>query len=500
MSHKDVVEFFRVDHPSTLFPLQTSLFVIERLNSDALPDIESQDWQVQIRANAAKSGHHIRSTLVLDPVAAMVLYTVVHRNRKRFRNSGISLGYTFVDGRPVPVSASYSQFKGRIAAMGRESRFTLAFDVAEYFNSIYHHDLVHWLERASFDAEDAQRLGKLFRQINSGTSIGFLPQGLYPSKMIGSGFLNDVDFAMRRRSASAVRFMDDYMFFDNDNDVLLDDFYEAQALLSKKGLSVNPAKTEIGDGEFARMSTSFGRRPIRKVSTAGDVDTSDDDDDDDDGEDLGDDDAFDDDWDGSGWSGNGPGLGGFPLRWGWDGFFASLDAGKIREPLLEDALTRRKPPVEIIDHLPQVLAGYPSLTKQLVRVLEGLSDRDAVCERVVGCVKGTPRLREYQLFWLGWLTERSLLQSRDAHRALYSLLEHPNATPLTRAKILEISYPRHGFPETQVDKLRSGPGWESWAAAVGMRDAPRAQRNHLMQYFKTSSPVSRCIAKCVEGS
>ncbi len=122
---------------------------------------------------------------------------------------------------------------------------SISFDVASYFNSIYHHDLVHWFERIGASSEDVGALGSFLREISSGRSIDCLPQGLYPGKMMGSAFLEFVQQSGRLQSDVLIRFMDDFVLFANDKETLLSDFYYVQEALSAKGLSVNPSKTRL---------------------------------------------------------------------------------------------------------------------------------------------------------------------------------------------------------------------------------------------------------------
>ncbi|MCB9105673.1 MAG: hypothetical protein H6633_15755 [Anaerolineales bacterium] len=69
--------------------------------------------------------------------------------------------------------------------------------------------------------------------------------GLYPCKMIGNSFLNFVDFNGQIRCAKYIRFMDDFVLFDDDASLLLEDFYLIQTLLGKYGLAVSQYKTVL---------------------------------------------------------------------------------------------------------------------------------------------------------------------------------------------------------------------------------------------------------------
>jgi hypothetical protein len=68
---------------------------------------------------------------------------------------------------------------------------------------------------------------------------------LAPAKIIGSHFLNFLDFAGRLKNHRMLRFMDDVAIFAPDSSTIIEDFFQIQKLLREKGLSVNPAKTRV---------------------------------------------------------------------------------------------------------------------------------------------------------------------------------------------------------------------------------------------------------------
>ena len=141
---------------------------------------------------------------------------------------------------------SFREFREAIKLALKTYRYCAKFDVSAYFNSIYHHDLVAWFNNIAKSEEDAAFFDKFLKQTNSGRSIDCLPQGLYPTKMIGAHFLSSVEHGSRLSSDLTLRFMDDiYVFSDSKNEVL-SDFIALQRMLGEKGLSINPSKTKIG--------------------------------------------------------------------------------------------------------------------------------------------------------------------------------------------------------------------------------------------------------------
>src|SRR5205814_7640669 len=135
----------------------------------------------QTRVFASKTGLHLRRTVKLDPIAEYFMYDVVYGNRDRFVKSAatnrLSFGYRFDKGFPISPSASYGQFRKAIISARKKYKYSLKFDIAAYFNSLYHHDLVKWAAHSSWSQSDVAALGQFLREANTGRSVDCLPQG-----------------------------------------------------------------------------------------------------------------------------------------------------------------------------------------------------------------------------------------------------------------------------------------------------------------------------------
>lgn len=250
-------EFIKADFGATLFPLKTNLLMAEKHEPEISEyiyqkvidgDNKSDNFLSQQRVYATKPYGHLRRTTKLDPVAEYFLYDLAYRNRAVFRpqvsSARQSFGYRFVHGSHISIHSAYSEYKQSLVEGDKEFSHKLQFDIASYFNSLYHHDICHWFAAAPAVSEvDSNALGQFLREINAGRSVDFLPQGIYPSKMIGNEFLKIIDLAGQIKSSRLVRFMDDFTLFDNDPEVPRQDFVRIQQLLGQYGLNVNPSKT-----------------------------------------------------------------------------------------------------------------------------------------------------------------------------------------------------------------------------------------------------------------
>ncbi|WP_244665165.1 hypothetical protein [Candidatus Symbiopectobacterium sp. 'North America'] len=200
------VDFFETDFSATLYPLKTNLILFKNHAADMSeyiyqkvinPSYPADNFLSQHKVFATKPKCHLRRTIKLDPIAEYFIYDVIYRNRVIFRpevSDRRSFGYRFKDGSRIPVHISYNEYKQHLRSCSQAYAHNIHFDIASYFNSLYHHDVVHWFEsKDTVAATDVVALGQFFREINAGRSIDFMPRGIYSTKMIGNEFLKFID-------------------------------------------------------------------------------------------------------------------------------------------------------------------------------------------------------------------------------------------------------------------------------------------------------------------
>jgi hypothetical protein len=173
----------------------------------------------QQRVYASKTNQNLRRTVKLDPVAEYYIYDVAYQHRTRFRRPHderrVHFGYRFANGEPLSPPQSYSGFKNAIAKYTRKYRYFITFDVASYFNCVYHHDLAAWFLELGVEQRAYEEFGQFLREANAGRSVDCLPQGLYATKMVGNDFLRFVD------NHHGVRAISHGSAADNSRDALL---------------------------------------------------------------------------------------------------------------------------------------------------------------------------------------------------------------------------------------------------------------------------------------
>lgn len=483
-------QFIIDDQPKTLFPNTTNRLLIEHgeklirehIVKCFLPNEPSYSFLPQQRVHAAKQGLNLRRTVKLDPVAEYYIYDVTYQNRARFRKpynrSRVHFGYRFVGGKPINPSQSYKGFKTAIAKYTREYRYFISFDVAAYFNCIYHHDLATWFLELGADAHDYENFGQYLREINAGRSIDVLPHGLYATKMIGNDFLRFVDNHHGLRSSQMLRFMDDFYFFSNSLDDIRSDFLLIQQLLGEKSLNLNTEKTSRVEASHTKIDAGIDAIKKKLLDRRR---------------------AF--------------------ITVGYDDSDEEPVEVTVKKPLSKAELdyilkllgqeTLEEEDAELIltvmrDHatkverkLDYIMSSFPNLMKAVFNFCARVPDKDFLADIILKQLELADQ-QEYQLFWFAHILEEHLLKTKKASALIAALYSHGRATTISKAKILEISDKRFGLPELREPLLRSGQSdWLSWSAAVGERSLKPAGRNHRLSYFSKGSQMNFLISKIV---
>lgn len=489
-SMTSTIDFYRDDLPRTLFPLQTNLFLIENGEAEIRAFIEkcldgeekAHAFLPQRRVYAAKPSFHLRRTVKLDVVSEYYLYDVVFRNRTKFRKPfgehRRHFGYRFDSGSPISATSAYRAFKGAIAQYSHEFKHFISLDVASYFNSVYHHDLVNWIRELGVEEEVVGGFGQMLREINSGRSVDCLPQGLYPAKMIGNDFLRFVDNYHGLKSDRVIRFMDDIYLFSNSEQAIMNDFTLIQTLLGDKGLSVNPQKTSRTSAQHVNLEKQIDkakedllrkRRLILEIGYGDQAETKE-----------------------------------FLLRKPLTKEEISYLTQILAQPEIdeEDAelvLTMMRENTKKVEaRLPDIIRQFPNLSKSVHSFCSGIKDKEALADILVDILEESPRLLEFQLFWFAAVLEDYLMATNKASALIDLIFNHASATPITKARVLEIKDSRFGLTELRGSILSTGQSdWLGWASAVGSRSLKPGSRNHTLKYFGNCSQINHLIATIV---
>jgi len=491
-------EFYENDYWATLFPMKTNLlmvkhhekdlsdYIYQKILNDSFP---ADNFLPQQRIYATKPRGHLRRTVKLDPVAEYFVYDLIYRNRSVFRKPAgpnrESFGYRFEAGNPISVNTAYRAFKSRISEQKLKFKHHISFDIASYFNSIYHHDLAHWFNsHESVTTEDANAISRFLREINAGHSIDFLPHGIYPCKMIGNEFLKSIDLSYQIKSSVMLRLMDDFYLFDDSESILSQDFVKIQQLLGSLHLNVNPMKTRI-DAHQTDVATTISEIrktlyevveievPIEEVFASGTV--------------------------------TGTETVEIELETNLSTTQVETLLGLLKEDTLEESdadlilAALKSHSDSLLELVPHLLGKFPNITKHLYTICGSITDKELLAKTILDFIKTHDNHLEYQLFWLAVLAEEQLSKTRVYGDILLGIYEMTAEHKIARAKVLEIPEQGFGLKDIRTNHLKTGSSdWLAWASAMGSRTLKPGERNYVLDYFSKGSPLNFLIASCVK--
>jgi hypothetical protein len=487
-------DFFKADFASTLYPLRTNLLLVEHHEKEVSEyiyqkvlneKIDTENFLPQQKVYATKPRGHLRRTVKLDPVAEYFIYDIIHRNRSLFRpevsESRQSFGYRFKGGNHIPVHIAYNEYINSLGKNESLYKHKLQFDIASYFNGIYHHDITHWFaSKDTVSDTDAAALGKYFREINAGRSVDFLPHGIYPCKMLGNEFLKFVDLSGFLKSKVIIRFMDDFTLFDDDASVLQNDFVRIQQLLGQFGLNINPSKTHhdkmIGDVQktLSALHTSLVGivSEIKAMPSASgiqfvEVETE--------------------------------------VQENLDQDQVNALLALLKDETLEESDAElilgflRAYSDSVLEYIPILLRRFPNLIKHIHTICGSITEKSELATIILSYLSEEKFFLEYQLFWLGCVVEEHLMGHGCYGEVLLRIYELSQDFKIARAKILEIPEQGFGLKEKRDEFLKTGQSdWLSWASAIGIRSVKPGERNYALDYFSKGSPLNYLVAGCVK--
>ena len=381
----------------------------------------------------------------------------------------------------MPVHTAYKAYKVCLTDSSTKFKHNLQFDIASYFNSLYHHDISHWFAAGTGVSEiDTNALGKFFRESNAGRSVDFLPHGIYPCKMIGNEFLKFVDLSAQLKSSVLVRFMDDFTLFDDNPDVLRQDFLRIQELFGQFGLNVNPSKTFYNKsiGDVDETLSALHKSLIEIVDEVHEIQSA-------------------------------SGVEAVHIQNEMATNLSNEQVSALLALLKDDSLEEadaetilgflRAHSDTVLEHIPMLLHKFPNLTKHIHSICATVSEKAELSTVLLEHLTKETFFLEYQLFWLACIVEDHLIGHGCYGAVLMRIYELTQDFKIARAKVLEVPEQGFGFKEIRGAYLKTGQSdWLSWTSALGTRTLKSAERNYVLDYFSKGSPLNYLIAGCAK--
>jgi hypothetical protein len=462
--------FLDSDHRRWIFPLRTPVLFAatdapalrKHIQSQILNPSQPEGFVAGQVAFSRKDEHHLRRVLVLDPFTTFFLYDFAHTNRSKFPRlhtaERYAFGHCFHRGKPVDGFADYHLFRRKKYELAKQYGHFAQVDVFNCFNSFYHHEVAAFVS-SRLSAADGEAFGQFLRELNAGVSVSCFPQGLYPAKVIGNAYLSFVEQSSRLVVPGLARFLDDIVLAGASRADLEGQVLELQYILDKHHLSLNDAKTHFGErgSRFQERKLDRIKRDLvrkRELVTVG----------------------YDGDEDQ-----NESGLTEEEKQ-----YVVSLIRGpNVAQEDIELALALLRNEEDALEYvLRPVIDRAPHLLRGLHRFVGTMDEVDeSLWDGIVSRLKSPRTLPEHDLFWYARLLIDYYDFDKDVADLLIKIYQHPGASPVVKAAILETESITHGFDDLKETALRSdGNLLTSSAAMVGLAKLTKAKRNHVFKY------------------
>lgn len=424
---------------------------------------------------ALKDKLHIRRVMQLDPVSLFFIYDFINRNRDNFKSRALenrfTYGYRFERGLPIPSFAEYHKFRSHKYKLKSEYEYFIKVDIANCFNSFYHHDISSHIKE-TIGEQEGSLLGRFLREINGGNSINFFPQGIYPAKAIGNKFLSFVEESRELRSSAILRFLDDIYLFSNDINLLEKDVYILQHLLADRGLFLNAQKTVIGS-----KNSDFDEKKLDEIKISLlQKRQKEEDSDDDEFEGEGDNDEIE--------------LSEEEREY----LYALINAPDIEEEDAELALSLLKEDPDAVTKLAElVVHDFPNLTKNLYKVFLSMNNPEEYFYLFRDKIEDE-QVHEFELFWITRIVLDHFSWSSEKADFLIDVYNDSSTPPTVKAAILEDEQLGYGLIDMKRNIVESGGvNICSFAAVAGLNKMEKGRRNQLYKYAASQSPIMKVL-------
>ena len=150
-----------------------------------------------------------------------------------------------------PRSDSYKRFKIAIGEGAIQSAFVIQADVASYFFHINHHVLENLIGAAGAPGGLIRLLVKHMLETWSDRFSYSIPQGMFPSDLLGNYYLSALDTHLTTKGVPSVRYVDDLVAFYDDESSAKASIPEICRFLRTIGLDLNEHKTRLVPSQTA---------------------------------------------------------------------------------------------------------------------------------------------------------------------------------------------------------------------------------------------------------
>ncbi len=250
------------ENDTDIFPKPPEIKIIKD-NNDAIVqeltkiDIGSYKWKLSRRLLIAKDELSHRVITQLDPLDSIYLSAIIKEfghliEKERVAESEeVVYGNRFApsdDGLLYKSDGQWKKFWNKNRQLIEGYKYAVRFDIADFYNQIYHHPLENILIHCGFSNEVKRSISSFLTTLTFKVSRG-IPVGPHSTHLLAEAVLINVDNSLKSNGIKYTRYMDDFIAFSNSELECRIILNKVAGILDIQRLILQRHKTKIFDKE-----------------------------------------------------------------------------------------------------------------------------------------------------------------------------------------------------------------------------------------------------------
>lgn len=214
------------ENDTDIFPKAYEIEVITEMKDLCVEELTKIDigdykWHLSRRFVIPKDELSYRVITQLDPIDSVFLAAIMKEFGQKLEQSRIPESENIVfgnrffpssDGFLYKADAQWRRFWETAREKAKDYNYIVKFDIADFYNQIYHHTIENQLIECGFPNEVKKSIQNLLNTTTLKMSRG-IPVGPHSTHIIAEAALISIDNSMKSNGFSYCRYMDDFIAF-----------------------------------------------------------------------------------------------------------------------------------------------------------------------------------------------------------------------------------------------------------------------------------------------
>lgn len=258
-SIKWAIDHLEKENDTDFFPKPIEISIIKECKDDCIRELSNIDignykWRPSRRFLIPKDELSYRVITQLDPLDSVYLSAIIKEFGQNIETKRVPINQKIVFGnrfKPAKNGFLYKsdgqwgKFWATAKSKAKKSKFIVRFDIADFYNQIYHHTIENQLLECGIPNEVKYSICDLFNIVTLKVSRG-IPVGPHSTHLIAEAALIPIDNSLKYHGINYCRYMDDFIAFgksEQDCKIILNKV--AGILDKQERLILQRFKTEI---------------------------------------------------------------------------------------------------------------------------------------------------------------------------------------------------------------------------------------------------------------